>query len=363
MSIGIKSPGKYIQGRGELANLGKNVKKLGNKFLIVCSKNNRARIGGIMEESLRSVEKEYAFCEFGGECSKAEINKIMEAAQQNGCDAIIGAGGGKAIDAAKAAAENLGGLVLTVIPTVASNDAPCSGVAVIYNEEGVVIKALITRRNPDIVLVDTDIISKAPARLLCAGMGDALATWFEARACKNSGAKNMARGTCSNTAYMMARLCYDILIKDGAAALEAAEQKKVTPALENVTEANIYLSGIGWESGGLAVAHAVNDGLAYVPQAHGMYHGEKVAFGTLVQLVLEGADNKQLREVLNFMKAVKLPVSFADLGIKTVNEDELRRAAEAACVPTQSSKNLREDITADEIFCAMIKADEIGRNY
>lgn len=362
MSIGIKAPGKYVQGRGELANLGKNVKKLGEKFLVVCSAGGIKRFGGAIEESLRSVEKEYAFYQFGGECSKDEINGIMRSYEDGGCDAVIGVGGGKAIDAAKAAAENLGGVPLIVVPTVASNDAPCSGVAVIYNQDGVVIKALITRRNPDVVLVDTDIIAKSPKRLLAAGMGDALATWFEARACKKSGAKNMARGVCSNTAYMMSRLCLDIILRDGVAAMKAAEAGEASPELENVVEANIYLSGIGWESGGLAVAHAVNDGLAAVPQTHKMYHGEKVAFGTIVQLILEDA-REELNEILSFMKSVGLPVCLAELGVSEIKEDELRRAAEAACVPAQSSKNLRADITADEIYYAIMRADEVGRAF
>lgn len=363
MSIGIKSPGKYIQGPGEILNLGRNVKKLGNKFLIVCSANNIKRIGAELEESMKTAEREYAFFTFGGECSKAEINNIMEAAKENGCDAIIGVGGGKAIDAAKAAAENLGGLPLAVVPTVASNDAPCSGVAVIYNDEGKVIKALITRRNPDVVLVDTDIIARSPARLLKAGMGDALATWFEARACKKSGARNMARGTCSNTAYMMARLCYDILLRDGVQAIKDLEEKKTTAALENVVEANIYLSGVGWESGGLAAAHAVNDSLVCIPQTHGMYHGEKVAFGTIVQLVLENAPEEEMREVLTFMKDAGLPMTLAQLGVTEVKDEELRKTAEAACVPTQSTKNLRADITLDEVYEAIIKADKIGAAF
>lgn len=363
MSIGIKSPGKYVQGAGELSNLGRNVKKLGNKFLIVISPNNIKRIGETIEESIKSVEREYTFFEFGGETTKAEINRIMEAAKADGCDAIIGVGGGKAIDTAKAAAENLGGLALVIVPTIASNDAPCSGVAVIYNEEGVVIKALITRRNPDVVLVDTDIIAKSPSRLLKAGIGDALATWFEARACKNSGAKNMARGTCSNTAFMMAKLCYDILMKDGLQAINDLEEKKATQALENVVEANIYLSGVGWESGGLAAAHAVNDSLVNMPETHGMYHGEKVAFGTIVQLVLENAPEKEMNEVLTFMKAAGLPMTLAQLGVTEIKEDELKKVAEAACVPTQSTKNLRADITPLEVADAIIKADKIGSEF
>ena len=363
MSIGIKSPGKYVQGAGEISNLGRNVKKLADKFLIVCSPNNIKRIGNDIEESMKAVEREYEFYPFGGECTKAEINAIMEKAKETGCNGIIGVGGGKAIDAAKAAAENLGGLALAIVPTIASNDAPCSGVAVIYNEEGVVIKALITRRNPDVVLVDTDIIAKSPVRLLRAGIGDALATWFEARACKNSGAKNMARGTCSNTAYMMARLCYDILMKDGTQAIADLEDKKATPALENVVEANIYLSGVGWESGGLATAHAVNDSLVYMSGTHGMYHGEKVAFGTIVQLVLENAPEDEMNEVLSFMKAAGLPMSLKDLGVTEICEEELRKTAEAACVPTQSTKNLRADITPEEVYEAILKADKIGSSF
>ena len=361
MSIGIKAPGKYTQGAGELSKLGMNVKKMGNKFFILCSANTRKRIGTVMEESLRSVEKEYVFCDFNGECSKAEISRVMEEFEKAGCDVMVGAGGGKVIDTAKASAENLGGKPVVIIPTVASNDAPCSGVAVIYNEAGVVVKALLTKHNPDLVLVDTDVIAHAPARLLTAGMGDALATWFETRACKRSGAKSMARGLCSNTAYMMSRLCYDLLIQDGVAALEAVKRQESDQHLENVVEASIYLSGIGFESGGLAAAHAINDGFAYVPAAHGMYHGEKVAYGLLCQLLLEKAPQEEWDEVFGFCKAVGLPTKLADLGIAEVKEEEIRKVAEEACVPTQSTKNVRADITPDEVYAAVMKVDELGR--
>ncbi|MEA4954126.1 MAG: glycerol dehydrogenase [Pseudoflavonifractor sp.] len=361
MSIGIKAPGKYTQGAGELSKLGMNVKKMGNKFFVLCSANTRKRIGTVIEESLRTVEKEYVFCDFNGECSKAEISRVMEEFEKAGCDVMVGAGGGKVIDTAKASAENLGGKPVVIIPTVASNDAPCSGVAVIYNEAGVVVKALLTKHNPDLVLVDTDVIAHAPARLLTAGMGDALATWFETRACKRSGAKSMARGQCSNTAYMMSKLCYDLLIQDGVAALEAVKRQESDQHLENVVEASIYLSGIGFESGGLAAAHAINDGFAYVPAAHSMYHGEKVAYGLLCQLLLEQVPQMEWDEVFGFCRAVGLPTKLADLGITEVKEEEIRKVAEAACVPTQSTKNVRADITPDEVYAAIMKVDELGR--
>ncbi len=361
MTIGLKGPGQYIQGAGELDKLGKYVKKMGTTFLLICSHNNRKRIGERVAEALKSVDKAVVFCEFGGNCTKDEINKAMAMATEAKCDVIIGAGGGCAIDTAKAAATNLGGLPVVIVPTIASNDAPCSGVAVIYNDAGVVIKALMMKHNPDLVLVDTGIIAQAPAKFLVSGMGDALSTYFEARACQRSGAKTMARGKCSQTALTMSRLCYDILLQHGVAALEAVNQKQVTPDLEAVVEACVYLSGIGFECGGLAAAHAINDGFAYVPQAHGMSHGKKVAFGLLAQLALEKAPEEEWQEVLGFVKAVGLPACLADLGIADVKKEEIEQVAKAACVPTQSTHNVRAGITEQDVYDAIMTADAKGK--
>jgi len=232
MTYAIKAPARYAQGAGELANLGRSAKKLGNKFLVICTDNSRGRFGAQVEASLAEQEKEVVFTTFHGEATKDEVFAKMDECRAQGCDVVVGMGGGKALDTAKAVAENLG-LPCVIIPTVASNDAPCSGVAVLYNDAGVVIKAVLMRRNPDLVLVDTGIIANAPRRLFAAGLGDALSTWFEARACKNSGARTMARGNVSNTGLMMARLCYDLLMEKGRDALAAVERHEVTPALED----------------------------------------------------------------------------------------------------------------------------------
>ena len=232
MTYAIKAPARYAQGAGELANLGRSAKKLGDKFLVICSDNSRGRFGAQVEASLAEQEKEVVFTTFHGEATKDEVFAKMDECRAQGCDVVVGMGGGKALDTAKAVAENLG-LPCVIIPTVASNDAPCSGVAVLYNDAGVVIKAVLMRRNPELVLVDTGIIANAPRRLFAAGLGDALSTWFEARACKNSGARTMARGNVSNTGLMMARLCYDLLMEKGRDALAAVERHEVTPALED----------------------------------------------------------------------------------------------------------------------------------
>ena len=358
----LKSPGKYVQGAGILGEIDEYLQGMGRRLLILISRSGTKRICPTLDACFQGKDYELHYEIFQGECSQTLIDRLPAVAREQKSTAVVGIGGGKTMDTAKAVAENLG-LPCGIIPTVASNDAPCSGVAVLYNDAGVVVKAVLMRRNPDLVLVDTGIIANAPRRLFAAGLGDALSTWFEARACKNSGARTMARGNVSNTGLMMAHLCYDLLMEKGRDALAAVERHEVTPALEAVVEATIYLSGLGFENGGLAAAHAVNDGFAQEPQAHGMYHGEKVAFGTLVQLVLEKAPQEELEQVLAFLRATGLPLTLAPLGVKEIVPETLQKVAEAAVVPTQSTKNLRADITAQEVYDAILEADRIGRDY
>lgn len=355
----MKCPGKYIQGAGELNNIGTHVKKMGTNFVIIISKRNKEQLGDLIAKSLEEAEYKYTFEIFGGECSLEEIDRIAEIGKGAECDAVIAVGGGKAIDTGKAVGVRMDVPVI-VCPTIASNDAPCSGLSVCYNSEGVVCKVVYGKRNPDIVIVDTEIIAKSPLRLFVAGMGDAMSTYFEARACKASGAKNYCRGTMPNTAYGMARLCYDILVKSGVQAYEDVKEGRCSNAVAEVAEADILLSGVGFESCGLAAAHAINDGFAQVSQAHGALHGEKVAYGTLCQLLLE-KDMESFDIVYNFNKKVGLPTTLADLGIENVIEDEIKKVAMMANVKTQSTKNMPFAVTEEDIVDVILKVDEIGK--
>lgn len=361
MAVVIKSPSQYIQAAGELANIGQHAKRLGNAFLVLCSDNTRARIAPVITPSLEAAEKKVVFCSFSGKSTKDEIARVQAEAAASGCDVIAGAGGGKTIDTAKAVADNLN-LPVIIVPTVASNDAPCTGLSVIYNDEGVVIKVQFTKRDPDLVLVDTALIAKAPVRLFAAGMGDALASWFEARAVYASGARTLARGQCSETALALSKLCYDILIRDGVQAVADVKKGEVSKALESVVEACIYLSGVASESGGLAAAHAVNDSLVYIPPVKDAYHGERVGFGILTQLVLEKSD-QEFRAMQAFMRAIGLPISLAEMGAANPSEADVRKAAEAACVPTQFTKNLPFPVTVEDVHQAIMTADRLGREY
>src|SRR5699024_4708956 len=173
---------------------------------------------------------------FQGECSKKEISRICALMEEKGCDLMIGIGGGKTLDTAKAAAYYRKVPVI-ICPTIASTDAPCSALSVIYSEEGVFEEYLFLPANPNMVLMDTEIIAKSPVRLTVAGMGDALATYFEARACKASGALSCAGGQITSAAMALAELCFQTLMEEGVKAKIALEAGACTPAVEKIIEA------------------------------------------------------------------------------------------------------------------------------
>ncbi|WP_436859377.1 bifunctional L-1,2-propanediol dehydrogenase/glycerol dehydrogenase [Citrobacter tructae] len=358
----IQSPGKYIQGADVITRLGEYLKPLAERWLVVGDKFVLGFAQGALEKSFKDAGLALEIAPFGGECSQNEIDRLRGVAESAQCGAVLGIGGGKTLDTAKALAHFMN-LPVAIAPTIASTDAPCSALSVIYTDAGEFDRYLLLPHNPHMVIVDTKIVAGAPARLLAAGIGDALATWFEARACSRSGAITMAGGKCTQAALALAELCYNTLLEEGEKAMLAAEQHVVTPALERVIEANTYLSGVGFESGGLAAAHAVHNGLTAIPDAHHYYHGEKVAFGTLTQLVLENAPVEEIETVAALCHSVGLPITLAQLDIKQDIPAKMRIVAEASCAEGETIHNMPGGATPDQVYAALLVADQYGQRY
>jgi glycerol dehydrogenase len=192
-------------------------------------------------------------------------------------------------------------------------------------------------------------------------MGDALATYFEARSCDISRSNTISGGKPSKTALALAELCFDILMEDGLKAKISIENHVLSTALENVIEANTFLSGVGFESGGLAAAHAIHNGFTVMPQTHSAYHGEKVAFGTIAHLVLENAPEDEISDVIRFCQSVGLPTTLAGLGIKDATEDEITAVAEASCAAGETIHNMPVEVTVEKVKAAIVVADSMGR--
>jgi glycerol dehydrogenase len=357
----IIGPGKYIQGKGEIKRLYEHIGGAGDSFFFLLSRHGRERVENLINESFKGHGKKMVFEVFNGECTKTEIERVRGSFRKGACDTFVGIGGGKIIDTVKAAGFYESAPVI-VVPTIASTDAPCSAISIIYTETGIFSECLKLTANPRMVLVDTEIIAKAPVRFLVSGMGDALSTYFEARACMRSGVLNMAGGKISLTALALSELCYQTLLEDGYKAKCAVENQTVTTAVENIVEANTYLSGIGFESGGLAAAHAIHNGLTILKECRGRFHGEKVAFGTLAQLVLENSPKEEIEKVIRFCHSVGLPVTLGDLGIDAVDREELMRVGELSCAPGETIHNMPFDIAPDDVFAAILTADALGKS-
>lgn len=360
MSQIMIAPGKYIQGAQELEKLGDYAKSFGSRVLVLISAGGLKRFGQRLKASFAKAEVTPEFVEFHGECSRSEIDRLLEIAREKRADVIVGLGGGKIFDTAKAVA-HYAGVPVMIVPTIASTDAPCSALSVIYSDEGVFEEYLWLPSNPDMVIMDTRVIADSPLRLTVSGMGDALATWFEARACKASDADSCAGGKPTKASLALAKLCFETLMEDGRKARSALEAKANTKAVESIIEANTLLSGLGFESAGLAGAHAIHNGLTALPGTHSLYHGEKVAFGTLTQLMLEDAPESELNQVTDFCIDLGLPVTFEDLRIPGVTDEELMRAAELACAPNDTLHNLPFEVDAVMVAEAMKAADAYGR--
>jgi glycerol dehydrogenase len=312
----VIAPHRYIQGEGTLDHLGRYLTILNStRPAILITAGGKRRFGDRIGNSLQQFGAQPVFLIFGGECSDQEVERHVRDLQGRSVDALIVVGGGKCLDAGKCVA-HCASIPAVICPTLASSDAPCSAVAVMYTPEGVFERPWFFPNSPALVVVDTGIIVRAPIRYLVAGMGDAMSTFFEARTCyRNPAARSMVGARPTAAALAIAKLGSDLLFEYALPALEAAARSEVNEAVENVVEANTLLSGLGFESGGLAASHGVAQVFTMIPLIHERYlHGEMVAMGLLAHLCLEAEEEEAVR-VARFSAAVGLPVHLGQLSL------------------------------------------------
>lgn len=356
----IRAPQKYVQGKGALLNFYGETKDLGSSFLFICSNSGYKSCKEKIEKSFEGTDCKLHFEIFGGISSNGEIEKMQKIVRDEKIQVVVGVGGGSAIDTAKATAY-YEKCPVAIIPTVAATDAPCTGLSVIYNNDGSFDKYIFYPKNPEAVIVDSEVIANAPTKFLVAGMGDALGTFFEARACVRTDAPSLENGGISLSAMALCELCYKTLLKCGYQAKLASDRHLVTPALEAVIEANTYLSGVGADNGGLAAAHSVYNGFTALSECDSAMHGPIVAYGTIAQLILENAPEEEIQEVMDFCYSVGLPLTLKEIGV--TDTERVRIAAEKACAPGESIHNMAGDVTADQLFDALLAADQLGQEY
>jgi glycerol dehydrogenase len=356
----IISPHRYVQGPGALHELPKLLRPLGTNVLVLIDPGIEQMLRPMIEPILRP-EFDVVFVSFSGESTEAEMKKGAQVAQEERCSVVIGVGGGKAIDTAKGIVHFAPGPKLVVIPTIVASDAACSKNAVVYNLDHTVDRDIHGLFNPDIVLIDSEIVAQAPSRYLAAGIADALATWFEAESVQQTLIPNFTGYSGTITAFAMAKLCYDTVLTYGRLAMAHCDQNIVTPQLEAIIEANTLMSTVGFESGGLGAAHGFHQGIAEWEETHSLLHGEKVAFGILASLMLTNRPPELIHRIYEFFFDIGLPVCLADLGIESYDDDFLMMAVERMMLPGQFTDNEPITYSAKDCLAAMKAADEYGK--
>ncbi|MGI9322698.1 MAG: glycerol dehydrogenase [Pseudomonadales bacterium] len=353
------APQRYVQGAGVLNHIGRYISLVKvSRAAVLASKRGLAAEGARVAESLKGSDIDCVNALFGGECSLQEVEKHLADLADEKIDCLIAVGGGKTVDAGKSIAYRLN-VPVVIVPTLASNDAPCSALSVLYTPEGASDLVEFYPANPALVVVDTDVIAAADERYLVAGMGDAMATWYEARVCLNNPAALTpigARPTLASCA--MGEICAHTLFEQGQAAASAVATDRNDDALERVVEANTLLSGIGFESGGLALAHPMALAYTQISEVHDKYlHGEMVAMGTMVQLAMEGSEDAQ--KVARFFARVGLPIHMEQLSLSPRAAGKLETIIEAA-LNNKNTHHMPMPVTRDSLHQAMLDAHELG---
>jgi glycerol dehydrogenase len=347
------APAKVIRGAGVLQAAPAEIACLGSRPLIIAGEHTLAITQKSLQPILEQQQLHTAQASYGADCSESSLKSLRKAAKEHKADVIIGVGGGKALDTAKLVAHQLQLPVVTV-PTSAATCAAWTALSNVYSEEGAFLYDVALSRCPDLLILDYDLIQTAPQHTLVAGIGDAIAKWYEA-----SVSSGHLEQTLIIAAVQQARVLRDILFQKSAVAL----QKPGSEVWQEVVEATVLLAGVIGGLGGAqcrtVAAHAVHNGLTHIA-GHSSIHGEKVAFGILVQLRLEEMiQGNQLattsrQQLLKFYAEIGLPQKLADLGLGEITLSQLQIAAEVALAPNSDIHRLPFKVALEQLMAAMV---------
>lgn len=357
----FKSPSRYIQGAGVIEELAKETEAIGQQPLLIADEVVWDITKEAIEASFKGSKSEYHFEQFNGEASTKEIDRISDKGKEQSADVVIGVGGGKTLDTAKAVSDQLG-VPVVIVPTTASTDAPTSALSVIYSDDGVFEGYKFYDKNPELVLVDTAIVVNAPIRLFASGICDAMATLVEVKATLKRNGDTMAGGKPTLASQAIAEMAEKTLFEHGLSAYKAAKEGIVTLAVEAIVEANTLLSGLGFENGGLAGAHAIHNGFtALHGDIHDLTHGEKVAYGTLVQLVLERKTETEIKKYIDFYNQIDMPTTLEDMHLMDTSFEDLIEVGKLATADGETMENLDPQITAEQVANAILAVDALSK--
>lgn len=347
------APAQLLRGHGIVAQLSEYLLAWGNRALVIAGRTAKELVLPYLEHALVGDRIAVHYAPAIADCTDTNLSILRAAVATHQATMIIGAGGGKAMDAAKLIGEQTNLPVIT-IPTTAATCAAWTALSNVYSDEGAFSYDVTLSHCPNLMVVDYELISSAPQRTLIAGIGDAIAKWYEASISSGSSDRTMVIA-----AVQEARILRDILLQKAVEALH----NPGSDVWRDVVDATVCLAGVIGGIGGAqcrtVAAHAVHNGLTHLPQVHDMLHGEKVAYGILVQLRLEEFQGNQLaatarHQLLKFYDEIGLPKNLADLGLADVTLRELETVAAIACLPESDIHRLPFTVDPSQLVAAMV---------
>lgn len=357
------SPSRYYQGPGCLAQAGPVVADFASNVVVVADAVVLKMLDARLRASLDGAGLKSQILAFAGDVTPDAIAALRSQVDQGPlagtAGAVVAVGGGKAIDMGKALCHKLGCAIVTV-PTAAANDAPTSKNYVIYDEHHALLEVAHLPESPRAVIADTEIIAGAPRALLVAGIGDGITKAFEAAQCHAAGGRNMFGAEPSLSALALAEAGYRTIREQAVDGLALAGTGHSSPGFEKLIEALFVMGGLGFESGGLSIAHAMTRGLSRVEGAASAMHGHQVAYGLLVQLVLEGRDEPFMADMLAFYRAIGLATSLHSLGAPIV-DDETFAAIAGPTLAAPHARNFQRTLRERDLVEAMAALEAGGR--
>ena len=350
----MMAPAQVVRGADALNRAGAAIARLGSRPFIVGGDRTLEQIQPWLQPTLAQHTLQAAQASYGTDCSESNLARLRQAIADHQADLIIGVGGGKALDAAKLLAHQ-SRLPIVTIPTSAATCAAWTALSNVYSDQGAFLYDVALPRCPDLLVLDYGLVQTAPRRTLVAGIGDALAKWYEASVSSGHSERSLIIA-----AVQQARVLRDLLLQKSVAALE----NPGSPLWRDVVDASVLLAGVIGGMGGAqcrtVAAHAVHNGLTHLLQSHGTLHGEKVAYGILVQLRLEEMvqgnrlATSSRQQLLKFYTEIGLPTTLADLGLSQITLAELQHAAEIACAEPSDIHRLPFIVTPAQLMAAMV---------
>lgn len=352
------SPKLYLQGPGAIEALSDVLCNFGRRFFVVIDPIANSLVGPLIRQQVNLIGGEVVIHNFSGECSSREIDRLTALCLDFDSDAVLGVGGGKAIDTAKGVQINSNKPII-IIPSVASNDSPTSRLCVVYTDDHILEEVRKMNSNPDAIIVDTGILINAPVRYFVSGVGDAISKMYESSQCWKANGDNFYSHKPPYIALELAEKCHEVIMHHAESALRAVLDNEINDSFERTVEATVLLSGLAFENGGLSIPHSLTRGLSIIEELHSSLHGEQVAYGLLVQLVMEKRSYEDIKKLIIFYRAVGLPTCLNELGYKEDASKIINIIASETVLKATYIKNFPEQVTEKLLSEAMLEVERM----